>query len=164
MNLTPHFTLEELTATAVRELLNEPPPQAIARLVALAMNILEPVRQHFGAPVIVHSGYRSPLVNDAVRGSKNSQHMKGEAVDHHVVGVDFFTHARFITDKLDFDQLILEFCDASGFGKGWVHCSYVDYRPNRKRITVASSVRGATIYRDITAAQIPTAPPRKQEP
>lgn len=157
MNITDHFTLEELTHTQVRNLNNDPPDLQIQRLKAVAENVLEPVRHHFGAPVIVHSGYRSPAVNDAVGGSKTSQHMKGEAVDFHVVGVDFFTVARFITSSIDFDQLILEFCDPSGFGKGWVHCSFVDYKPNRRKVTVAANIRGVTQYRDITTDEIPQA-------
>ena len=155
--LTPHFTLEELTATNVRGVNNVPPPVARMRLKDVAENILEPVRQHFGAPVIVHSGYRSPVVNAAVRGSKTSQHMQGEAVDFHVPGVDFFTVARWIAENLDYDQLILEYCDPSGFGKGWVHCSYVGYKPRRRRLTVATNLRGATVYRDITTNDIPVA-------
>lgn len=155
--LTEHFTLEELTATSVRGLKNDPPELAVTRLRALAENVLEPVRLHFVAPVIVHSGYRAPEVNAAVRGSKTSQHVRGEAVDFHVVGKDFFTVARYIASSLLFDQLILEFCDPSGFGKGWLHCSYVDYKPNRRRITVASNLKGQTIYRDILATDIPKA-------
>lgn len=157
MNITEHFTLEELTRTDVRGVINTPPELAIARLTAVAENILEPVRMHFTAPVVVHSGYRSPLVNDRVGGSKTSQHVLGEACDFHVIGIDFFSVARFIAASLDFDQLILEFCDPSGFGRGWVHCSYVAYKPNRKRITVAASVGGITKYTNILATEIPHA-------
>jgi zinc D-Ala-D-Ala carboxypeptidase len=157
MNLTEHFTIEELTRTDVRNLRNDPPELAIARLRDLSENILEAVRRHFVAPVVIHSAYRSPAVNDAVRGSKTSQHMRGEAADFHVSGVDFFTVARWIASSLEFDQLILEFCDPSGFGRGWVHCSYVGYKPNRRRITVASNLKGVTVYRDILATDIPRA-------
>lgn len=157
IHLTDNFSLGELTRTEVRGVLNDPDALALARLKALAENILEPVRQHFTAPVVIHSGYRSPRVNDAVGGSKTSQHMRGEAADFHVVAIDFFTVARFITASLDFDQLILEFCDPSGFGKGWVHCSFVDYRANRRKITVATSKGGVTKYVDILATEIPKA-------
>lgn len=157
MNLTEHFTLAELTHTNVRGAVNAPSDLVITRLRALAENILEPVRLHFVAPVIVHSGYRSPAVNDAVRGSRNSQHLRGEAADFHVVGKDFFTVARYITASLDFDQIILEFCDPSGFGRGWLHCSFVGYKPNRRLVTVAESVKGFVRYRHILATEIPRA-------
>ena len=155
--MTDHFTLAELTRTAVRRVNNQPSSVAIARLRALAESVLEPIRKHFERPVIIHSGYRSPGVNKAVGGSRASQHCKGEAADFHVVGVDFFTVARFVVEHLDFDQLILEFCEPSGFGGGWLHVSFVNYRENRRKITVASSNRGRVVYRNISAAEIPTA-------
>lgn len=154
MNITEHFTLAELTRTEVRGVNNAPPEFAQKRLAALAENILEPVRRQFVAPVVVHSAYRSPMVNERVGGSLRSQHVAGEAADFHVIGVDFFTVARWIAHNLDFDQLILEFCDPSGFGRGWLHCSFVDYRDNRKRITVATT---GPKYRDILATEIPKA-------
>lgn len=156
MRLTEHFTLEELTATSVRGVDNDPSPEVETRLLNLAENVLEPIRRQFG-PVVIHSGYRSPEVNQRVGGSRSSQHCTGNAADFHVVGVDFFTVARWIVANLDFDQLILEFCHPSGFGKGWIHCSFVTDRENRRRITVASSVKGITTYRDIKASQIPVA-------
>ena len=155
MQLSEHFTLAELTATNVRGALNLTTEAEIMRLKSLCAVILEPIRTQYSSPVIVHSGYRSPAVNKAVGGSKTSQHMRGEAADLHVVGVDFFTVARFVVEYLDFDQLILEFCDPSGFGRGWVHCSHKTGL-NRHLITEATSVLGRTKYRNITAAQIPT--------
>ena len=155
MQLSDHFSLAEMTRTSVRGLLNAPGEIEVARLRALCLNVLEPVRERFG-PVVVHSGFRAPAVNAAVRGAAKSQHVRGEAADFHVIGVDFFTVARFITTVLDFDQLILEFCDPSGFGGGWIHCSYKS-TGNRELITTASSGPGGTKYRNITADKIPVA-------
>lgn len=157
MNLTEHFTLEELTATQVRGLSNRPDDRAIANLTSLAENILEPIRLHFVAPVVIHSGYRSPKVNEAVKGSATSQHLRGNAADFHVIGIDFFTVARYIAASLDFDQLILEYCHPSGHGSGWVHCSYVGNRLMRREILQYTNVRGATVRRKLLATEIPRA-------
>ena len=77
MNLSEHFTFEELTAseTAARHGLdNTPGPIAQQNLVRLA-NFLEEVRKVLGKPISINSAYRGPEVNAAVKGSKNSQHM-----------------------------------------------------------------------------------------
>jgi zinc D-Ala-D-Ala carboxypeptidase len=126
MNLSPHFTLDELThsQTAERDNLdNTPGPDALAALRRTAMG-LEAVRIRLGgAPILISSGYRGPAVNAAVKGSKTSQHMKGEAAD--------FTAPRFGTPRqivdalaesdVPYDQLILEFAHR---GRGWVHISF----------------------------------------
>ena len=119
MNLTPHFTLEELTAseTAARHGLdNTPGPIAQQNLVRLA-NFLEEVRKVLGKPISINSAYRGPEVNAAVKGSKNSQHMVGCAADIKVPGMtpDQVVRA-IIASKLQYDQLIREF-DA------WTHVS-----------------------------------------
>ena len=119
MNLTPHFTLEELTAseTAARQGLdNTPGPIAQQNLVRLA-NFLEEVRKVLGKPISINSAYRGPEVNAAVKGSKNSQHLVGCAADIKVPGMtpDQVVRA-IIASKLQYDQLIREF-DA------WTHVS-----------------------------------------
>ncbi len=79
MNLSWHFTLAELTATAVRAD-NTPDTEVAANLEFLCMNVLEPVRAQFGA-MHTTSGYRSPAVNAAIGGSKTSAHVRGLAWD-----------------------------------------------------------------------------------
>jgi hypothetical protein len=121
MNLSPHFTLEELTAseTAARRGIDNTPPQAvIARLRHTAMG-LEAVRIRLGAPVIISSGYRSPELNLAVGGSTNSDHMTGDAVDFICPGFGApSTIVSALKDAgIEFDQLIEE------FGR-WVHMSF----------------------------------------
>jgi len=79
-----YFTIQELThsttATA-RGIDNTPPPQVAVKLAALANNLLDPVRELWGAPLTVNSGFRCPVLNKAVGGVPTSQHVKGEAAD-----------------------------------------------------------------------------------
>jgi hypothetical protein len=124
MNLSPHFTLEEMTVsqTAARNGLDNTPSEAVIAKMRKTAKGLEGVRVVLGgAPIIISSGYRSPAVNSAVGGSRNSQHLTGEAVD--------FTAPRFgsVVDVFNaikrsgikYDQLIQEFCS-------WVHLSFSD--------------------------------------
>lgn len=124
MNLSPNFTIRELTVTK-SSADNTPTPEHIANLTALCIAVLEPLRAHYGAPVSIHSGYRSAAVNAATAGSsKTSQHLEGRAADIHVVGVDCGTVARWIRDSgLPFDQVIAE--TRSGHEPyTWVHVSH----------------------------------------
>lgn len=90
--VSPHFTWGELTVTrnAALQAANRDVPEAHQRaLVALATTILEPIRQHVGRPVVVTSGYRCAALNAATDGaSPTSQHMRGEAADIIVPGMD----------------------------------------------------------------------------
>ena len=123
MQLSPNFSLIELTRTEVRQVDNAPPPEMVRRLRMLAWAILEPVRDHFGKPVIVTSGYRSPKVNALVGGSPTSQHMQCEAVDFVIPGVSTAAIVEFIKSSLVYDQVILEGHNPKVAGSGWVHCS-----------------------------------------
>lgn len=117
MNLTEHFTLEELTATDHREFDNEPNPNETANLVRLA-NLLEQVKAAIGGkPVMVNSAFRSKQVNDAVGSKDTSQHRIGCAADIRVPGVtpDQVVKA-IMAAGLPFDQLIREF-------DRWTHIS-----------------------------------------
>jgi len=84
MNLTEHFTLEELTYSAVAEnkhIDNTPNTTMINEGRRLCYDILEPIRQRYGKPIIVTSGYRCPLLNKVVGGAKNSDHRYFNAAD-----------------------------------------------------------------------------------
>jgi len=130
MNLTPHFTLEELTHSELairRGIDNTPPADVLPRLVNLAQN-LEQVRALLDAPIIVTSGYRSPAVNRAVGGSAVSAHCKGDAADFICPGFGPAVEVakRIARSHLVFDQVIYE--------GTWVHISF-DRRLRRNVLT-----------------------------
>lgn len=120
MQLTKHFTLEELIAslTATRKGIdNTPSPEVVENLRWVGIKLLEPIRCNKGVTICT-SGYRSPQLNLAVGGSDKSQHCLGKAVDIYVVGMtadELFNWIR--STKLPYDQLIQEF-------DRWVHISY----------------------------------------
>lgn len=79
-----HFTIQELTRSTtarLRGIDNTPSQQVINSLEALVDNVLDPLREAWGAPIHVNSGYRCPELNKAVGGVAASQHIKGEAAD-----------------------------------------------------------------------------------
>ena len=81
MNLSEHFTLEELTATSHRQFDNTPNASELANLVRLAA-FLEQVKTVLGGkPVMINSGFRSKQVNDSVGSKDTSQHRIGCAAD-----------------------------------------------------------------------------------
>jgi len=84
MKLSEHFTLEELTSSATARrynIPNNPTPEVVEKLRSLCLKVLEPLRQRYGKPVIVSSGYRSVNLNIKVGGVSTSQHIYGEAAD-----------------------------------------------------------------------------------
>ena len=108
MNLSPHFTLDELTVTDHREFDNSPTQEEISNLQRLAQ-LLEQVKEAIGGkPVMINSAFRSKQVNDAVGSSDKSQHRKGCAADFRVPGVtpDEVVRA-VIAAGLPFDQIIV---------------------------------------------------------
>jgi len=129
VKLSKNFSLDELTKsqTALRMGIdNEPTPGDLYNLTQLCDNILQPVREHFGKPVTVSSGYRSVALCEAIGSSAKSQHAKGEAADFEIMGIDNKEVAVWIRDNLDFDQLILEFYKDGEPSSGCIHCSYSD--------------------------------------
>ncbi len=117
MNLSPHFTLEELTHTDHREFDNTPDDDAKVNLYRLAL-FLEQVKEVLQfKPIMINSAYRSKAVNDAVGSRDTSQHRQGCAADFRVPGMTPDQVVRAIlASRLDYDQLIREF-DA------WTHVS-----------------------------------------
>lgn len=127
MRVTEHFSLEEFERSETAEKLginNHVPPHFFLNIEALCTHVLEPVREHFGKPVRITSGYRSPELNAVVDGAANppSQHTRGEAADIVVDDTPLIDVFEFITENLRFDQCILE--------PSWVHVSYSN-RHNR---------------------------------
>jgi len=148
MNLTANFTLAEMTKseTALRHDMDNTPGEAeIANLKALAENVLQPVRDHFGKGVKVNSGFRHPEVNAKVGGSKTSDHCQGQAADIEIPGVPNADLAQWIVENLDFRQVILEFYTPGVPDSGWVHVSYVA-GDNKKQVLTATKKDGKTVY------------------
>jgi putative chitinase len=117
MNLSPHFTLEELTHTDHRELDNTPNQNEISNLQRLA-NFLEEVKTALGGkPIMVNSAFRSKAVNDAVGSKDTSQHRIGCAADIRVPSMtpDEVVRA-IIASGIGYDQIIREF-------DRWTHIS-----------------------------------------
>jgi len=127
MQLTEHFTLDEMIATSHREIDNTPPDEIIDKLKVTARG-LEHVRLLLGAPILINSGYRCAALNDAVGGAANSQHTHGEAADFIAprFGSPHAVCRALEASDLRFDQLI---CEGT-----WVHCSFVDYRLPRREV------------------------------
>ena len=92
--------------------------------------LLQCIREHFGKPVHITSGYRTAAHNAAVGGAPDSQHLRGEAADLHIsnmeVGRKVFDFIRLHTD---FDQLLFERRIKGGYW--WLHVSFTTRRPNR---------------------------------
>ena len=148
MNLTPNFSLHELTKseTALRlDLDNTPDEQATENLRLLCEKVLQPVRDHYGKGVKVNSAYRSPESNAAVGGSKTSDHCKGMAADIEIPGVANADLAQWIMDNLEYTQLILEFYTPGIPDSGWVHVSYDPANLKKQELT-ATKVAGKTTY------------------
>lgn len=135
MNLTEHFTLEELTATSHRQFDNTPNDAEMANLVKLA-EFLERVKAALdGKPVMISSGFRCKAVNDSVGSKDSSQHRIGAAADFKVPGMTPDQVVRAIIEAdLPFDQVIREFSDPVN-GGGWTHVSIAD-KPRRQALII----------------------------
>jgi zinc D-Ala-D-Ala carboxypeptidase len=146
--LSANFSLKEFTKsdTAIRfGLDNTPTPEIVARLQKLVDNIIQPVRNHYGKSVTVNSGYRAPDVNAAVKGSRTSDHCKGQAADIEIVGVANGDLAQYIIDNYKFTQVILEFYKQGIPDSGWVHVSY-DENNLKCEVLTAVMQDGKTVY------------------
>ena len=124
---------------------NTPEGEHLEAAKELFENVVQKVRDHFG-PTVINSGYRCPELNEAVRGSKTSQHCHGEAADIEVPGVANGDLAQWIVDNLDFDQVILEFYTPGEPSSGWVHVTYKKDGSNRNKALTAAKIDGKTVY------------------
>jgi hypothetical protein len=149
MQLSTNLSLAEVTRSETakrRGISNMPTAEHIENFKKLAINIFQPIREHFGKPIIISSGYRSAELNKAIGGSLSSQHSSGEAIDIDMDGTDI-TNAQifnYIKDNLNFDQMIWEF--GTDTNPDWVHVSFAANRSQRKQILVAKKVNGKTTY------------------
>ena len=116
MQLTPHFSLAELTVT--NQKIDNTPSKEVVEVLRTTAFYMEKVRELLGnVAVTINSGYRSPDVNRAVGGTSNSSHTYGYAVDFTAYGHTPLTISNILAkSNLKFDQLIYE--------KTWVHISF----------------------------------------
>ena len=143
-----YFTLDELIHSDTADRLcidNSPTSEAVSNINDLVTNVLDRLRGEWGRPIIVTSGYRCKELNAAVGGTRNSQHLKGQAAD--IVSDDFDEFRRFVrrwckdnnvpSDDFtlggnDFDQCIFE----HNGGREWIHISYVEGRNRRQMLNL----------------------------
>jgi hypothetical protein len=141
MNLTNHFTLEELTYTDHRELDNTPNDAEVANLGRLSV-FLEKVKEVLGGkPVMINSAFRSKAVNDAVGSKDTSQHRLGCAADLRIPGMTPDEVVQAIkASGIGYDQLIREF-------DRWTHVSIpntVDEKPRQQVLIIDKA--GTRLY------------------
>ena len=158
MKLSNYVSLAEVTKsdTATRKGIdNNPTAEHLENLKTICVEVFDKVREHFGVPIYISSGYRSAGLNKAIGGSKNSDHNLGRALDldqdtrgNGITNMEVF---EFIKDNLEFDQLIAEGSNGDG-DMNWVH---VGYRKgaNRKQILIAIFTGGKAKYVPYTAAK-----------
>jgi len=151
MKLSKNLSLGEFTHSQTakrRGIDNTPTAKHLEAAKALAENVFQPIREHFGVPIFLSSGYRSDALNKAIGGSKTSQHSKGEAIDidmDHRRGPENEEVFFFIKDNVDFDQMIWEF--GTDTRPDWVHVSYNSDGEQRGQILAAKrNSKGKTYY------------------
>lgn len=145
MQLSKNLSLAEMiiSSEAKRKgISNMPTEEHLANMKKLAINVFQPIRDHFKVPIHISSGYRSLALNKAIKGSKTSQHVLGQAMDIDMDGTSITNKQIFdyIKDNLVFDQLINE------FDYSWVHVSYNTNGTQRKQILKATKQNDKTVY------------------
>ena len=148
MQLSKNLSLAEVlrSESAKRNgISNNPTKEHLSNLTSIALNVFQPIRDHFLVPIHISSGYRSLALNKAVGGSNTSQHSKGQALDIDMDGTKITNKQifDFIKDNIEFDQLIWEF--GTDNNPDWVHVSYAKGK-NRKQILKAVRRNGKTSY------------------
>lgn len=147
-----YFSIRELTKSmnaVKRGIDNTPNAEQRQSLIDLVEHVLDPLRERWGAPIIVSSGFRNPTVNRLAGGVANSQHLKGEAADIHTVSDSRNDNMRLLrsllSSDIEFDNVIAENVDSYG-RPDWIHVSYTTKRKNRKLKTTMRKVNGKTKY------------------
>jgi zinc D-Ala-D-Ala carboxypeptidase len=148
MQLSKNLTLNEVTksSTAINHgIKNEPNAEQLENLKTIANEVFQKIRDHFGVPIKVSSGFRSEALNKKVGGSKTSDHMKGCALDIDMDGMSITNKQVFdyIRTHLQFRQLIWEF--GTDTNPDWVHVSYVK-GDNKKQVLRAVKRGKKTAY------------------
>lgn len=149
MQLSKNLSLAEMirSESAKRNgISNMPAEEHLTNMKKLAINVFQPIREHFNIPIHISSGYRSLELNKAIKGSKTSQHCTGEAIDIDMDGTTISNAQIFnwIKNNIVFDQMIWEFGTDSN--PDWVHVSYESSGKQRKQILKATKKNGKTVY------------------
>jgi|TARA_R110000824_G_scaffold49742_1_gene139490 zinc D-Ala-D-Ala carboxypeptidase len=153
MKLSANFTLDELIKSQVatrKNISNNPSPQQIENLKALAINILQPIRTNFDKPMIISSGFRCAELCLEIGSSINSEHCaheKSAAADFEIWSIDNKELAMWIKDNLEFNQLILEFYKSGDPNSGWIHCSYSTEHNKNQFLIAYKNEEGKTKYK-----------------
>lgn len=132
MKLTDNFTLNELVYSVTAEankIDNRPNVKVIANLQKLCENVLQPLRDYLGCPVIVTSGFRCAELNKKIGGKPNSHHLMGYAADFVVPQRNLKDVFNWMKSNLPYDQLLFEY---NSSGDRWIHVSYVKDSLNRR--------------------------------
>ena len=149
MMVSKNISYKEATHSTTAKRLgidNTPDAEQFSNMIYVAENVFQPVREHFNTPIYISSFFRSEGLNSAIKGSVNSTHMKGEAMDLDADVYGGVTNAEifnYIKDNLEFDQLIWEF--GTDDEPSWVHVS-LSKRTNRNQVLKAIKVNGKTKY------------------
>jgi len=153
MQLSKNLTLRECTKSTTASRLginNTPDDWTTENLRAIAECVFQPLRDAFGCPIYVSSGYRSDELNRAIGGSPRSQHVQGRALD---LDADVFGRCtnsqifNWIRENLEFDQMVWEFGDSDN--PDWVHVSYVRDGVNRGRCLKALRDDEGKVYYEV---------------
>ena len=154
MKLSKNLSLAEVTksTTAKRLGINNVPDDewVIENLRQVAINVFQPLRDAFGCPIYVSSGYRGPELNRAIGGSLRSQHMEGRALDLDADVYGGCTNSQifdWIRENVTFDQMVWEFGDQDN--PDWVHVSYVHDGVNRGRCLKACRDDEGKVYYEV---------------
>lgn len=146
--LSKHFKLSEMTKSSTasrRGISNNPTKAHKENMKRLCEEVLEPIREHYGVPIVITSGYRSKTLNRAVGGSTTSDHSKGMAADFEVKGHSNYDVAKWIEKNLNYKQLILEFYTSGQPNSGWIHVSYSGSPHKNQELTAVKRGR-KTVY------------------
>ncbi len=153
MKLSNNFSLSEFTDSNTAErrgIDNSPTAEHIHNMVALCENVLQPLRERVGKSIRISSGYRSEALNEAIGGSKTSEHSKGMAADIKLIvgGVNQsqILYNTIIAMDIPFRQMIWEFGDDDT--PNWVHVSF-NPNDNKRQCLKAYKENGRTKYKSI---------------
>ena len=136
--LSNNFVVREMVydAVAIRlGIINLPEQEHIDNAKHLAKTVLQPVRDHYGVPIVPNSWFRKPAFNVAVGSNNKSDHPKGMGADIEVAGVSNYDLACWIRDNCSFKQIVLEYPSADDPRAGWVHVSSDEFEQRMECLT-----------------------------